>query len=133
MTGDERNKKQTGSNPPVHLLPNREAAIVEIAKLRDYCLNPESPRGQHNARVFATALELTAENADELRKAILDGIQLYEAASGASDIYGQRYTVDMQLIHQDRKAWVRTGWIVRTEEAFPRLPTCDIVREKSDE
>ncbi len=36
-------------------LPNGGRAVVEIAKLRDYCLNPAHPRGRHNARVFAAA------------------------------------------------------------------------------
>jgi hypothetical protein len=27
-------------------LPNGDAAIVDIAKLRDYCLSPDHPRGK---------------------------------------------------------------------------------------
>ncbi len=42
-------------------LPNSDRAVVDIAKLRDYCLNPAHPRGRHKARVFAAALGLTAE------------------------------------------------------------------------
>jgi hypothetical protein len=34
-------------------LPNSEKAIVDIAKLRDYSLNPEHESGGHKARVFA--------------------------------------------------------------------------------
>ena len=36
-------------------LPHAEAAVVEVVdprKLRDYCLNPNHPRGKHKARVF---------------------------------------------------------------------------------
>jgi len=38
------------------LLPNGENAIVDIRKLRDYCLNPDNPRGGNKARVFVAAL-----------------------------------------------------------------------------
>ena len=38
------------------LLPNGERAIVDIRKLRDYCLNPDNPRGSRKARVFRSAL-----------------------------------------------------------------------------
>ncbi len=47
-------------------LPNAERAVVDIAKLRDYCLNFEHPRGRHKARVFAAALGLTTADAEML-------------------------------------------------------------------
>lgn len=37
-------------------LPNAKEAVVEIGKLRDYCLNPNSVAGKHKSRVFAAAL-----------------------------------------------------------------------------
>ena len=33
-------------------LPNVARASVDIAKLRDYCLNSSHPEGRHKARVF---------------------------------------------------------------------------------
>ena len=48
-------------------LPNCQRAVVDIEKLRDYCLSTEHPRGRHKARVFATTLGLTADNAELLR------------------------------------------------------------------
>jgi hypothetical protein len=36
------------------LLPNGKLAIVDIRKLRDYCVNPGNPRGSAKARVFAS-------------------------------------------------------------------------------
>lgn len=36
-------------------LPNAERAVVDVRKLRNYCLNAEHPRGQHKARVFKSA------------------------------------------------------------------------------
>jgi hypothetical protein len=52
-------------------LPKPEKAYLDLAKVRDYCLNPEHPRGRHKARVFEEALGLTAEHAEELRDALL--------------------------------------------------------------
>ncbi len=48
-------------------LPNRDRAVVDLAKLRDYCLSEVHPRGKHKARVFRVALGLTTQDAEELR------------------------------------------------------------------
>jgi len=37
-------------------LPGGAGAIVEISKLRDYCLDPHHRRGRHKARVFLSTL-----------------------------------------------------------------------------
>jgi len=47
-------------------LSNARQAIVEIEKLRDYCLSETHPRGKHKARVFAATLGITSEHAEEL-------------------------------------------------------------------
>lgn len=60
-------------------LPNRHSAVVDVRKLRDYCLSPQHPRGRHKARVFASALGLTAEDAKDLREALVSA-----AVSGAA-------------------------------------------------
>ena len=46
------------------LLPNGDRAVVDIAKLTDYCLNPQHEDGKHKARVFASALGLGREDAE---------------------------------------------------------------------
>ncbi len=51
-------------------LPGGEHAVVDLAKLRDYCLNALHPRGRRKARVFASALGLTQTDST-LRKATL--------------------------------------------------------------
>ncbi len=75
-------------------LPNAELAVIEIAKLRDYCLNPEHPRGRYKAHVFARVLGFTADDAEALREALLDAAQREEVALGEVDSFGQRYTLD---------------------------------------
>ena len=47
-------------------LSSAQHAVVDPAKLRDYCLNPKHPRGRHKARVFAASLGMTADGAYRL-------------------------------------------------------------------
>ena len=75
-------------------LPNADRAVVEIEKLRDYCLNINHPRGRHKARVFVTALGIKADDAEELKQAILSAALAAEATPTEHDEYGQRYVVD---------------------------------------
>lgn len=102
-------------------LPNGERAVVDIAKLRDYCLSPDHPRGRHRARVFATALGLTADQAEALQDALLEAARTAEASATDRDDYGQLYVVDFTMERPAGQAQVRSSWIVRTGEDFPRL------------
>jgi hemerythrin-like domain-containing protein len=108
-------------------LPNPERAIVNIAKLRGYCLSVEHRRGQHKARVFATALGITTEHAEELQTALLNAAQTYEATPTEHDTYGQRYVLDFTLARQGRQATIRSSWIIRRGEDFPRLTSCYVL------
>lgn len=108
-------------------LPNAERAVVDIVKLRDYCLNVDHPRGRHKARLFAAALGITADNAGELRDLFLQSLSAHDAVPGMSDSYGVRYTIDMPVARLGRKAVVRTAWIVKSSEDFPRLTSCFIL------
>ncbi|TAE82235.1 MAG: hypothetical protein EAZ83_13110, partial [Oscillatoriales cyanobacterium] len=51
-------------------LPNGDRAEVSLQKLVGYCLNPEHSHGKHKARVFASVLGITANNAEVLRELI---------------------------------------------------------------
>jgi hypothetical protein len=105
-------------------LPNADRAQVDIAKLRDYCLNPHHERGQHKARVFRAALGLTGDDEEELRAEFLDRILEADAVVGVSDGFGVRYSVDVRIEHGDAGGMLRTIWIMRSGEYFPRLITC---------
>jgi hypothetical protein len=72
------------------------SAIVDARKLTGYCLNPEHPRGKHKARVFAT-LGFTAENADDLRTALLKAAASHDAQMAAADQFGDRYVLEFEL------------------------------------
>ena len=78
-------------------LPGGDNAIVEIAKLRDYCLDPQHPRGRHKARVFS-ALGLGQSDADFLRATLLKAALEADAVPGEADEYGDRYTIDLLIV-----------------------------------
>jgi len=108
-------------------LPNAEKALIDLRKLRDYCLNPLHPEGRHKARVFAAALGIGRQDADWLQAAIQAAIQETAVVHAETLLYGARYTVDIALVRNNAQAVVRTGWIVRANEDFPRLVTCFVL------
>jgi len=105
-------------------LPNADAAIVPLAKLTGYCLNPHHRDGQHKARVFESALGLDQSYAGYLRQALLDAARTCEATPGKTDRFGTRYTIDFLLQGPRGEATIRSTWIVRQDEECPRLVTC---------
>lgn len=108
-------------------LPNGERAVVERAKLVDYCLNRSHGRGRHKARVFVSALGITERDADILRDTLLFVARSEEAQPALLDHYGQRYVVDFAMTVGVRQARVRSTWIIRTDEDFPRLTSCFVL------
>lgn len=108
-------------------LPNPERAVVDVRKLGEYCLNAEHPRGQHKARVFKSALGWTADQAEDVRRKLLE-VVLYEDADflGADD-YGQLYALDFAVPNAGTVVTVRSLWIVRHGEDFPRFTSCYVL------
>ena len=106
------------------LIPNAKNAVVDIRKLRDYCLNPEHDDGKHKARLFSSILGMTPDNAEELRQILLEVLQTHEAQLGRRDGFGQRYTLDFTIEWQNRSATLRSGWIIEHDSEIPRLTTC---------
>ncbi|HWM94727.1 MAG TPA: hypothetical protein VN493_28495 [Thermoanaerobaculia bacterium] len=108
-------------------IPHAERAEVSIHKLRAYCLNPQHDEGKHKARVFASALGLTAADAESLRDLLLDAVRTHDAQLGFRDDYGQRYIVDFQVVRSVKRAMVRSGWILEHASEVPRLTTCYVL------
>ena len=106
------------------LIPHPENAVVDIRKLRDYCLNTEHSTGKHKARLFRSILGMTAENASELREILLQVVQTQEAKLGRRDLFGQRYTLDFALEWHNKSATIRSGWIIEVNSQVPRLTSC---------
>jgi hypothetical protein len=109
-------------------LPNSQQAVIELAKLREYCLSPEHPRGRHKARVFREALGLSVDDAEWLLQKLRKGIQNHPAEQQKTDSFGSRWRVDLPLTRQDKSVVVRTGWMIKTGEQFPRLITCWVLK-----
>ncbi len=112
-------------------LPNGHRAFVDVRKLRDYCLDPHSPKGRNKARVFTAALGLTRRDAEFLRQILLEAAISEDCKPGEADDYGQRYTLDLTVATDRDCRLVRSGWIVRSGEDFPRLTTCFVVKSKA--
>lgn len=108
-------------------LPGGDRAVVDIAKLRDYCLNPAHPRGRQKARVFASTLGLTAADAEFLRENLLRAAREGSATPGDSDEHEQRYAVDFRLHRGGRQATVRSAWIISMGDRVPRLTSCFVL------
>ena len=105
-------------------LPYADNAVVDIRKLRDYCLNLEHNNGKHKARLFLSILGMTADDAEALRQILLEVVLTQEAELGRQDEFGQRYRVDFNLTWQERNATIRSGWIIENRSQTPKLTTC---------
>jgi hypothetical protein len=115
---------QERKNSKANLLPYAENAVVDIRKLRDYCLNPEHDDGKHKARLFLSSLGMTADHAEELQQILLEVVKTREVRLGRQDTFGQRYTLDFLLEWQNRSTTIRSGWIIEQGSMTPRLTTC---------
>ena len=102
-------------------------AVVDIRKLRDYCLNLLHDEGKHKARVFAAALGMTAADVERLRDILLQAVTTHDADLGYRDAYGQRYVVDFLLEWRGRQAIARSGWILEYGSNSPRLTSCYVL------
>jgi hypothetical protein len=109
-------------------LPNAAAAFVDINKLRSYSLNPRHLRGRHKARLFLSILGMSAADADELKAILLLAAQQYEATRTTPTEYGDRFIIDFPLTRNQNQATIRSSWIIRLNEDFPRLTSCYIIQ-----
>jgi hypothetical protein len=107
-------------------LPNSDKAILPADKLEGYSLNPNHSEGRHKAVVFQSALGINLENAEELRLALRQALETQEAMPTKRNLYGQKYQIEFVMARNGKTALVRSIWIVRRDESFPRLVTCYI-------
>lgn len=108
-------------------MPNAEHAVVDINKIRGYCLNSSHFRGQHKARVFAATMGLSAGDADMLQQAFLNAAYNQQAVSGKQDKFGRRYFIDFFIQGPKGRAMVRSMWIIKHLEDFPRFISCYVL------
>jgi hypothetical protein len=108
-------------------LPNAEQALVDVRKLRDYCLSTDHPRGQHKARVFKCVLGWTADQAEDVRHRLFEAVLVEDASFLGADDYGQRYALDFPVQGAGKVTIVRSLWIIRHGEDFPRFTSCYVL------
>jgi hypothetical protein len=108
-------------------LPAAENAFVDMAKLEGYCLSHQHAEGRHKARVFQSVLGLGVKDAAYLRRAIIKAAIEVDATLTTVDEYGSRYLLDFEMAIGEKRAIIRTGWIVRAGEDFPRMTTCYVL------
>lgn len=108
-------------------LPNAQDAFIDDRKLMDYCLSEFHPVGKHKARVFKAALNYGLEDFNKLKAAILEQATKDAAVLTQSNQYGDLYVLDLILNNPPKQAKVRSSWIVKAEEDFPRLTSCYVL------
>lgn len=107
-------------------LPNADRAVVDIRKLREYALNPDHEVGRHKARVFASALGWTADDAELLREHLLHAARVSDPTFKGEDVHGRRFEVIFTIDGPYGPVKMVSGWIIRPGEEFARLTSCRV-------
>ena len=111
-------------------LPNGDRAYIGMRKLADYCLSQAHLVGKDKAVLFQKALALMAEHIDLLKSWLLLAAHSIEAEPGITDEYGIRIRIDFEARTVTGAATLRSAWMIRTGEDFPRLVTCYVLQEE---
>lgn len=110
-------------------LPNGDKAFVPVEKFTEYSLNPEHPTGRHKAHVFKVKLGITLEDVDFMVAKVQAMAADHEATEQTPIAYGRRFVIDFELTTEVGSAIVRSSWIVRKDEDFPRLTSCYVLED----
>jgi hypothetical protein len=70
---------------------------------------------------------MKAGDSEELCEALKRAALSEDAVPGASDRYGIRYIMDFDRIRGEKRARVRSCWIIRKNESAPRFVTCFVL------
>ncbi|MBN8564853.1 MAG: hypothetical protein J0L70_30430 [Leptolyngbya sp. UWPOB_LEPTO1] len=116
-------------------LPNPDQALISFEKLEGYSLNPNHAEGYHKAVVCQSALDIGVAEADEVRDALRQATLAVSALQRATqdvipieqNAYSQKYRLDFERVRSEKQATLRSVWIVRQNEYFPRLVTCYVL------
>lgn len=105
------------------VLPNAHNAVVPLAKLRDYILDPGHPQGKHKAQALGTATGLDARHAEWLRAQILEQVPDAPVLDRRVTAFGIGYNVVVRVDGPNGTLTVQTRWIVKEGENVPRFTT----------
>jgi hypothetical protein len=104
-------------------LPNKERAVVEPEKVRDYLLGETHPDGYGKADFF-TAKGFRRENWQVLADALKQVARESPVTKSMTSLHGQKYIVDGILqTPSGQTSLVRTVWIMDAGGDTPRLVT----------
>ncbi|MBW4571080.1 MAG: hypothetical protein KME31_24605 [Tolypothrix carrinoi HA7290-LM1] len=101
-------------------LPNGEQAEISMQKLIGYCLNPVHPSGKHKARVFASVLGITVENAEILQQLVQTAALEGKVVQQDTTAFGQQFKVDW-IVPDTDGVQLRTIWEITSKNPNPRL------------
>lgn len=102
-------------------LPNAKAARIPTEKLVRYALDPSHERGRHKARVFASALGITATDWRYLHDQILEALPEAEVRATRITAFGVAYDIVVQIDGLNGATHpVVTTWIIEGHRP-PRL------------
>ena len=107
-------------------LPHPEKAIIPESKLSGYCLNINHSKGGAKARVFQSALGLTAADSEELRTFLMQVLIQGDAQLDKQNEYGIKYVIYFPMTRGKKQAIVKSVWMIENNTNFPRLVSCYI-------
>jgi hypothetical protein len=104
-------------------LPYAENAFIPDAKVTNYLLNTNHPRGKDKAAFFIR-YGFSASEWNVLRDALLNHGSVHDVASVLETPQGIHYAIDGELNAPDgRSPQIRTIWALDTDSTAPRLIT----------
>jgi hypothetical protein len=72
---------------------------------------------------------MSAADAEKLREILLAAAAAHnDVAMTSADEYGCRYILDAHVVWGSREAVIRSAWIIKSGEDFPRLVSCYVLR-----
>lgn len=80
----------------------------------------------------SSILGLKTGDADELKAALLKAASETDCLENEKDEFGQRYQIDFIFSRQERSAVIRSFWIIKIGEQFPRFVSCFVKGEIYD-
>ena len=104
-------------------LPNKDQAVVEREKVRDYLLSPSHPTGKGKAEFF-TSMGFQREAWEVLADALRQMARDCPVTKSMTSLHGQKYIVDGVLVTPGGQLpLIRTVWVVDAGHDRPRLVT----------
>jgi hypothetical protein len=98
--------------------PTFQQFVVDIGKLRDYCLSPTHPHGRNKARVFRVRLGLRQSDAELLRDALRNAPRDFpdRLVHRKTDQHGDQYRLSFEMNTPAGMATIRSIWIARSDQ-----------------